>query len=261
MAIRSISLCSGCGGLDLAIELALGGVEPLVYIERDVDTASILASRIEDGALAPAHIWSDLATFDARILRGKVDLCFGGLPCQPFSVAGKRLGDADKRYIWPSFFRILRECRPAMVFLENVPTLVTGGWFRAIGEELSGMGYQIEDPIFATASAFGLPHKRLRVFILAYLPGGRILREPSWMYGLSGGGGGAGMDDAELTGRGQMEQSASRFGAQPEPKRPSAGWLEGPAQNGEPRCQREARRIRRGRVCQTGERVEVTRSR
>jgi len=161
-----------------------------VYIEREAEAAAILAARIEDGSLAPAHIWSDLATFDASQLRGKVDLILGGLPCQPFSVAGKRRGDQDERYIWPDFIRIVGECRPAMVWLENVPAFVTAGWFRAVGEELCRMGYQIEDPLFIRASDIGAPHRRERVFILAHadsrssretdaVPEGRSTAEPS----------------------------------------------------------------------------------
>lgn len=172
------------------MDLAIGETEPLLYIERDVETAGILAARIKDGCLRPAHIWSDLTTFDASILRGKVDLAYGGLPCQPFSVAGQQKGDQDERYIWPQFLRILEECEPAVVFLENVPTLVTGGWFRAIGDGLSGMGYQIEDPLFVSASELGLPHKRLRVFVLAYRPGRGLamLRESSERARFTGGG-------------------------------------------------------------------------
>lgn len=190
MAIRSISVCSGAGGLDLGVHLALGELEPIVYIERDIGAARILASRIKDGSVPPAHIWSDLTTFDARQLRGKVDIIFGGLPCQPFSVAGKRLGDADERFIWPDFLRIVGECRASVVFLENVPPFVMGGHFRSVGEELSRMGYTIEDPLFLTASDVGAPHKRERVFILAYRTSGglRMLRESSRRAGFIGGG-------------------------------------------------------------------------
>lgn len=191
MAIRSISVCAGIGGLDAGVELALGETQPIVYIERDIGAARILASRIKDGSLRPAHIWSDLATFDARKLRGKVDLIYGGLPCQPFSVAGKQLGDEDERFIWPDFLRIVRECRASVVFLENVPPFVMGEHFRSVGEELSRMGYSIEDPLFLAASDVGAPHRRERVFILAHLAhrtGGGLgmLRESSRRAGFIG---------------------------------------------------------------------------
>jgi site-specific DNA-cytosine methylase len=198
------------------VELALGEIIPLVYIERDVNAAQILACRITEGSLPAAHIWSDLATFDARILRGNVDILFGGLPCQPFSVAGKQLGDEDERYIWPEFFRILQECEPAMVFLENVPTLVTGGWFRAIGEELSGMGYQIEDPLFLAASDVGAPHKRERVFILAYRECSRenLLAAASRSWGAVGERGGSVEDAARNGQRGRERQAGGAGGGE-----------------------------------------------
>ena len=167
MAIRTISLCTGAGGLDLGLHVAVRDVEPLVYVEREAEAVEILVGRFEEGSLPAADVWSDLSTFDARRYRGRVDLILGGLPCQPFSVAGKRQGDADERYIWPEFFRVVAECRPAMVWLENVPPFVSGGHFRPIGEELCRMGYEIEDPLFLAAEDVGAPHKRERVFILA----------------------------------------------------------------------------------------------
>jgi len=167
VAIRTISLCTGAGGLDLGLHVAVRDVEPLVYVEREAEAVEILVGRFEEGSLPAADVWSDLSTFDARRYRGRVDLILGGLPCQPFSVAGKRQGDADERYIWPEFFRVVAECRPAMVWLENVPPFVSGGHFRPIGEELCRMGYEIEDPLFLAAEDVGAPHKRERVFILA----------------------------------------------------------------------------------------------
>jgi site-specific DNA-cytosine methylase len=167
-SLRYISLCTGAGGLDAGLHLALGDAQPLVYIERDVEAAQILAARLEDGSLPPAPLWSDLSSFNATPLRGMVDLVIGGLPCQPYSLAGKRQGESDDRYIWPSFFRILDACRASMVFLENVPPFVSGGYFRTIGEELCRMGYRIERPLFLGASDVGASHIRKRVFIFAW---------------------------------------------------------------------------------------------
>lgn len=114
-----------------------------------------------------APVWDDLSTFMGKPLRGCVDLVTGGLPCQPFSCAGKQQGDKDERYIWPDFFRILEEVQASMVFLENVPTFVTGGWFEAIGDRLCEMGFRVEEPLFLAAEDLGAPHKRERVFIFA----------------------------------------------------------------------------------------------
>src|SRR5260370_36711234 len=94
------------------MELACGPIEPLVYVERDLGACEILVARIEDGSLPPAHVWSNLASFDATKLRGSVALAFGGLPCQPFSVAGKRRGESGRRYIWNYSLRIIGEGAP-----------------------------------------------------------------------------------------------------------------------------------------------------
>jgi DNA (cytosine-5)-methyltransferase 1 len=98
-----------------------------------------------------------------------------GLPCQPYSQAGKRIGNTDHRSFGadgqsgpiPQTVRIISECRPAVVFFENVPAWVRGGWFRDFGDALSGMGYAIVDPVFIAASDVGASHERERVFILA----------------------------------------------------------------------------------------------
>ena len=193
MAVRTLSVCTGVGGLDLGIELALGDVRPLAYVEREVSAAEILAARFEDGSLPAAPIWSDLATFPASDVAGMVDILLGGLPCTPFSVAGKRKGEQDERFIWPDFLRIVEACRPALVFLENVPPFVAGGHFREIGEALSALGYRIEDPLFLAASDVGAPHRRERVFILAVGKPCELLDGRTWFD--------IGRDMEEATGR------------------------------------------------------------
>ena len=73
------------------------------------------------GYFAPAPIWDDLRSFDARPFRGAFDAVLAGYPCQPFSAAGKRGGANDPRHLWPEVARVIDECRPEWVFLENVP--------------------------------------------------------------------------------------------------------------------------------------------
>ena len=135
------------------------------YVEREAYCCEVLVSRMEETRLDEAPVWTDLAAFDGRPWCGVVDCVIAGLPCQPFSVAGKSQGDGDERYVWPDFFRILGEVQPAMVFLENVPGILA--WFRSIGEKLCGLGYEIEAGLF-TASEVGASHKRERFFSLAY---------------------------------------------------------------------------------------------
>jgi DNA (cytosine-5)-methyltransferase 1 len=121
---------------------------------------------MEDGSFPAAPIWSDLTTFDGRPFRGGVDLICAGLPCQPYSVAGRQLGDDDERALWPEFIRVVGEVEPALVFLENVPPFIR--YFRPVGCELQRMGYRVEEPLFVTAAECGAAHKRERVFILAH---------------------------------------------------------------------------------------------
>ena len=85
-----------------------------------------LSCGMADGSIHPAPIWSDIRTFDGKPWRGVVDCVAGGIPCQPFSVAGKRRGTADERHLWPDVLRIVRECGPSVVFIENVGGSVRG---------------------------------------------------------------------------------------------------------------------------------------
>ena len=164
--LNGLSLCSGVGGLELGISLAVPGYRTVCYVEREAYAAAVLVARMEDKALDAAPIWDDLATFDGRPWRGVVGLITAGIPCQPYSVAGRGEGHADERAVWPEFVRIVEECRPALVFIENVPAFAR--WFREPGERLCELGYEIQDPLFLAAEDIGAPHKRERVFILAH---------------------------------------------------------------------------------------------
>jgi DNA (cytosine-5)-methyltransferase 1 len=165
--LHGLALCAGFGGLELALDLVFGAsYRTVCFVERDIVQAGILAARMEDGSFDPAPIWDDLTTFDGERWRGRVDIVTAGFPCQPFSVAGKRLGQSDERWIWPDIARIIREIRPRFVFLENVPGLIRHG-LRSVAGDLVESGFAAEWDCF-TAAEVGAPHKRERVFILAY---------------------------------------------------------------------------------------------
>lgn len=145
--------------------------------------AACLLARMEEQSMEPAPIWcGDLRDLDCRPFRGSVDAIIAGLPCQPYSCAGKQKGLADERSYGdgdgpiPNFLRIVAECQPSLVFCENVPPWVRGGWFRPVGEELCGMGYTLTEPLFVTAESVGASHRRERVFVLAHRTGGRLGR-------------------------------------------------------------------------------------
>ena len=173
-AINIISVCSGIGGLDLGAGAAIRsmGITPrtICYVEREAFACAVLEARMEAGDLESAPIWTDIESFPGGIFAGYCDMVIGGLPCQPYSIAGKKRGIADERYIWEAFFALLQTVRPALVFLENVPGLLQ--FFKPLGQRLCAMGYEIEAGIFSAAEV-GAPHRRERLFVLAHSDGKR----------------------------------------------------------------------------------------
>lgn len=178
--INTIGLCSGIGMLEEAVRLGCEyfgwRAKPAALCEWEAYATAVLLERMESKALEPCPIWGgDLRDFDGKPFRGLVDILCAGLPCQPYSVAGKQKGNEDERSHdeegdgpIPHFLRIVAECRPAVVFCENVPPWVSGGWFRPVGEELSRLGYTVESPLFVTAESVDASHRRERVFVLAH---------------------------------------------------------------------------------------------
>ncbi len=167
-----LGLAVGGGGLERGIAGALrriGRAPRLVCaVEIEAYAAATLAARMEEGAVDDAPIWSDARTFDARAWRGVVDLVAAGYPCQPFSVAGKRLGADDPRHLWPSVARVVRECEPALCVFENVAGHMSSGAREVIGE-LQEMGFRVAASLW-TAEEVGAPHRRERLFIVAAHP-------------------------------------------------------------------------------------------
>ena len=97
MDTRTISICSGYGGIELGLSAVVPGIRTVCYVENEASACEILGARIKDGLLDDAPIWTDLRTFDATAWRGRVHLITGGFPCQPHSVAGTRNGADDSR--------------------------------------------------------------------------------------------------------------------------------------------------------------------
>ena len=161
---RVLSLCAGIGGIDLGLRAACGA-RTVGCVERDAYAASVLVARMADAALDPATVWDDLSTFDGRPWRGRVDLVAAGIPCQPFSVAGKRRGLEDARWLWSDVLRILDETAARTLFLENVGGFVRHGLGRVL-TDLAARGFVAEWDHFR-ASDVGAPHRRERFFLLA----------------------------------------------------------------------------------------------
>lgn len=172
VSTRVLSLCSGIGGLDLGVRLALGDrCRTVAYVEREAFCVENLAAKGEAGFLDDAPIWSDLSSFDGRAWRGAVDLVIGGYPCQPFSLAGNRKGVDDERHLWPHVRRILDECGAGLAFFENVEGHISLGLDLVLGD-LAEMGFDAEWCCLR-ASEIGASHHRARLFILAYTNDGR----------------------------------------------------------------------------------------
>lgn len=173
-SLNVLSLFSGAGGLDLGFRRAVPHARTVGYVEIEAYAAAILAARGEEGALDLAPIWSSVITFDGRPWRGKVDCVIGGFPCTDISDAGKRAGFIDaegnrtRSGLWFEYARIIDEVQPRFVFIENVAALARRG-LDIVLRSLASMGFDAEWGVYSAAEA-GAPHKRERLFLLAWHP-------------------------------------------------------------------------------------------
>ena len=169
--ITHLSLCAGYGGIDLGLRSVLPRLRTCAYVEIEAFPCANLVAKMQEGWLDAAPIWTNLKTFDARPFRGKVDILSGGFPCQPFSHAGQRKGTDDPRHLFPEIERIIRECEPRMLFLENVEGIIHakyGGTEQSVLHHVLGrlesMGYRAEAGLFSAEECL-YPHRRKRIFI------------------------------------------------------------------------------------------------
>ena len=162
--LTHLSLFSGIGGLDLAAEMA--GIRTVGQCEYADFPTKILEKHWAD-----VPRWKDVRTLTAdsfyeRTGLRTVDIISGGFPCQPFSLAGKRKGKNDDRYLWDEMFRVIREIRPTWVVGENVPGIVNMA-LDTVLSDLESEGYTTQAFIIP-ACGVDAPHKRERCCILAY---------------------------------------------------------------------------------------------
>jgi DNA (cytosine-5)-methyltransferase 1 len=165
--MNELALFAGVGGGILGGKLL--GWKTVCYVEREPFCIKVLKARIKDGHFDDAPIWDDVATFNGKPWRGLVDIVTAGFPCQPFSIAGKRLAEKDKRNMWPETIRIIKEVRPTWCLLENVPGLLSGShnYFGQILRSLAECGYCARWECLS-ASAVGAHHHRNRLWIAAH---------------------------------------------------------------------------------------------
>ena len=156
--MKVLDLFSGIGGFSLGLEAA--GMETIAFCEREKFCQKVLKSHWPD-----VPIYDDVRTLDGSIFNG-VDLVCGGYPCQPFSVAGKQLGHADERHLWPEMLRIIQGSKPRWVIAENVAGHIKLG-FDEVAVSLETEGFTVW-PLVIPACAVDAPHRRDRLWILGY---------------------------------------------------------------------------------------------
>jgi DNA (cytosine-5)-methyltransferase 1 len=160
-----LELCAGAGGQALGLEQA--GFEHKALIEIDADACRTLRHNRPGWDV----IQGDVTTFNAKPYRG-IGLVAAGLPCPPFSVAGRQRGEADERNLFPAAFRIIQEAEPKAVIIENVRGLLDKRftYYRElIADRLRSLGYETRFELL-NAADFGVPQNRPRVFIIGLQP-------------------------------------------------------------------------------------------
>lgn len=158
------SLFSGLGGFDLASQ-ALGWAN-LFYCDIDPFCRAVLRHYWPN-----ARAFKDINNADFTFFKGRITVLSGGFPCQPFSLAGSQKGAEDERYKWPEMLRAIREIKPLYVVAENVPGLLSwndGYLFESVCTDLEVEGYEVQ-PLLFPAAGTNAPHRRERLFIVAFL--------------------------------------------------------------------------------------------
>lgn len=157
------SLFSGIGGFDLAAEWM--GWKNKFHCEWNE-----FGQKVLNYYWPEADCFGDITKSDFKKYNGTIDIISGGFPCQPFSTAGKRKGEDDNRYLWPQMLRAIKEIQPTWVVAENVYGIINQGRglvFQQVHLDLENEGYQVQ-PYILPACSVGAPHKRDRVWFIAY---------------------------------------------------------------------------------------------
>jgi DNA (cytosine-5)-methyltransferase 1 len=163
--MNELALFAGAGGGILGGTLL--GWRTVCAVEIEDYPRRVLLQRQSDKVLPRFPIWDDVSTFDGKPWRGKVDVISGGFPCQDISVAGLGAGITGLRSgLWKSFARIIGEVQPHYVFIENSPNLRNKG-LEVVLEDLWKLGYDARWGVVGAHHA-GAPHKRNRIWIMAY---------------------------------------------------------------------------------------------
>jgi len=162
MKLKLLDLFSGIGGFSLGLE-STGQFETIAFVEKDEFCQKVLKKNFNN-----IPIESEVRNVKGD--RYTADIITGGFPCQPFSVAGKRKGTDDDRYLWDETIRIIRETKPRWFIGENVEGIINiqqGMVLRQVCDDLEKEGFEVQC-IVIPASGIGAWHQRKRVWIIAH---------------------------------------------------------------------------------------------
>ena len=161
--MKHASLFSGIGGFDLAAEWA--GWENVFHCEWNPFGQQVLKHHFPNSIS-----YNDITKTDFKVHANEIDILTGGFPCQPYSQAGKRLGKADERHLFPEMLRCIKEVKPRWIIGENVRGLVSwneGLVFNEVYDDLEREGYEVQS-FLIPAAGVNAPHQRYRIWFVAY---------------------------------------------------------------------------------------------
>lgn len=159
-----LELCAGGGGQALGLERAGFRLEGAIELDKDA------CQTLRDNRPGWRVLRQDLCTFDALPFRG-VDLIAAGVPCPPFSIAGKQEGADDERDLFPAALSVIEQAQPSAVLFENVRNLMARRFtpYRQwLLEKLRRAGFTVLPPTIVNAVDFGVPQWRTRVILVAF---------------------------------------------------------------------------------------------
>lgn len=163
--LACLEICAGAGGQSLGLHLA--GFDHELAVEIEPDACQTLRQNMPKWEVHEG----DVREISGEKYRG-IDLLAGGVPCPPFSIAGKQLGEDDERDLFPEALRLVEEARPKAVMLENVRGLSTAKfqtYRNSIRSSLEDLGYKSDWQVL-NASEFGVPQLRPRFILVAAMP-------------------------------------------------------------------------------------------
>jgi DNA (cytosine-5)-methyltransferase 1 len=169
--LKVLDLFAGIGGFALGLD-STNFFKTVKFVEKDKYCQKVLRKNFPN-----IPIEEDVK--DVKGKRYEADVIVGGFPCQPMSVAGKRKGTDDDRYLWPEMFRLIREIKPEFVIGENVQGIINiqnGMVLRQVQDDLEGEGFEVQC-FLIPASGIGAWHQRYRVWIVGHSNENGLLRE------------------------------------------------------------------------------------